>query len=163
MGTAKGTTGKITIDTLGSDYAMLAGNVVAIFAGGLICVLVSYMNPQNYNWTDMRDIPLGACAPPADGKTQPGFVCVGGGGATPGVGAAAGALGGQGKAPCVARGTAAPGPSARLQGARMDGWSDARGGRAPRSRANRPASRSQSRAWFDPPSSPHTPCSRGRP
>ncbi|GBF91893.1 urea active transporter [Raphidocelis subcapitata] len=55
---AKFTLGKITIDTLGSDYAMLAGNVVAIFAGGLICVAVSWMNPQNYNWAEMREIPL---------------------------------------------------------------------------------------------------------
>jgi Na+/proline symporter len=59
MCTAQGLYGKITIATLGTDYAMLAGNLVAILFSGLICVVMSYMSPQNYNWAEMRDIPLG--------------------------------------------------------------------------------------------------------
>ena len=57
--TAHGLTGKVTIDTLGGDYPMLAGNLVAICLSGIICVVLSYLKPQNYNWAEMRDIPLG--------------------------------------------------------------------------------------------------------
>ncbi|GBF99241.1 urea-proton symporter-like [Raphidocelis subcapitata] len=74
MCTAKGLSGKITIDTLGSDYAMLAGNLVAICLSGIICVVMSYMSPQNYNWAEMRDIPLVEDDPAAfasDGEDSP--------------------------------------------------------------------------------------------
>ncbi len=37
---------------------MLAGNVVAIGMSGIICVVVSLIKPQNYNWELMKEIPL---------------------------------------------------------------------------------------------------------
>ncbi len=29
---------------------MLAGNLVAIMLSGIVCVVVSYIKPQNYDW-----------------------------------------------------------------------------------------------------------------
>ena len=51
-------TGKLTIDTLGGDFPMLAGNLVAIGFSGLLCTIVSLIKPQNYDWTLMKEIPL---------------------------------------------------------------------------------------------------------
>ena len=68
---ATGLTGKVTIDTLGGDYPMLAGNLVAIFMGGIICVIVSLIKPQDYNWADMAEIPLGGCRVAARGVAAP--------------------------------------------------------------------------------------------
>lgn len=42
----QGLSGKITIDTLGGDYPMLAGNLVAICLSGIICVVLSLIKPQ---------------------------------------------------------------------------------------------------------------------
>jgi Na+/proline symporter len=55
--TAKAMTGSVTIDTLGGDYPMLAGNVVAIVLSALVCVVVSLIKPQNYDWAMMKEIP----------------------------------------------------------------------------------------------------------
>jgi Na+(H+)/acetate symporter ActP len=48
--TAKGLTGTVTIETLGGDFPMLAGNVVAIALSALVCIVVSYIKPQDYDW-----------------------------------------------------------------------------------------------------------------
>jgi uncharacterized sodium:solute symporter family permease YidK len=55
--TAKGLSGSLTIATLGGDFPMLAGNVVAIGLSGLICIVVSLIKPQNYDWALMKEIP----------------------------------------------------------------------------------------------------------
>ena len=60
MCTAKGLYGAVTVDTLGSDYAMLAGNLVAICLSGIICVVVTLIKPDDYDWALMAEIPLGA-------------------------------------------------------------------------------------------------------
>jgi hypothetical protein len=36
---------------------MLTGNIVAICFSGLVCIVVSMLSPQNYNWADMKEIP----------------------------------------------------------------------------------------------------------
>jgi Na+/proline symporter len=54
---AKGLTGEVTIDTLGGDLPMLAGNLVAIFLSGIVCIVISLIAPQNYDWSLMKDIP----------------------------------------------------------------------------------------------------------
>lgn len=72
--TAWGLTGKVTVDSLGGDYPMLAGNLVAIFLGGLICVVVSLVKPDDYNWAEMANIPLVEDDPNAflaDGEDSP--------------------------------------------------------------------------------------------
>jgi Na+/proline symporter len=72
--TAQGLYGKVTIDTLGSDYAMLAGNLVAICLSGIICIAMSLLKPQNYEWANMKDIPLVEDDPAAyedDGDDSP--------------------------------------------------------------------------------------------
>jgi len=50
--------GVLTIDSLGGDFPMLAGNVVAIGFSGLVCVVVSLIKPQNYDWALMKEIPM---------------------------------------------------------------------------------------------------------
>lgn len=37
---------------------MLAGNVVAICFSGLVCVTLSLIKPQNYDWALMKEIPM---------------------------------------------------------------------------------------------------------
>jgi len=56
--TAKGLTGAVTIETLGGDFPMLAGNVVAIGLSALVCIGVSLVRPQNYDWALMKEIPM---------------------------------------------------------------------------------------------------------
>jgi len=58
MCVAKAQTGVITIDSLGGDFPMLAGNVVAIGFSGLVCVVLSLIKPQNYDWALMKEIPM---------------------------------------------------------------------------------------------------------
>lgn len=42
----QGLTGAVTIDTLGGDFPMLAGNVVAIALSAIVCIVVSMIKPQ---------------------------------------------------------------------------------------------------------------------
>ena len=48
---------QINIDNLGGDYPMLAGNLTSICMSILICVIISLMGPQNYDWKTTREIP----------------------------------------------------------------------------------------------------------
>lgn len=50
--------GKITVDNLGQNEPMLAGNVVALAAGGAIHVVLSLIWPQNYDWKSMGEIAM---------------------------------------------------------------------------------------------------------
>jgi hypothetical protein len=46
--------GTINVETLGSDFAMLTGNVLALFVSPLVtCILVCFF-PQDYNWEDLN-------------------------------------------------------------------------------------------------------------
>eukprot|EP00775_Hariotina_reticulata_P012232 gene12232-12370_t len=55
---AKSLSGELTINSLGGDFPMLAGNVVAIGFSGLVCVVLSLIKPQNYDWALMKEIPM---------------------------------------------------------------------------------------------------------
>ena len=48
--------GKVTVDTLGKDYPMLFGNLVSILSSGLICGIVTYIDPENYDFEGTRNI-----------------------------------------------------------------------------------------------------------
>ena len=50
--------GHITVSSLGTNEAMLAGNVVAICSSGIIHFIHSKMYPQNYDWVSMGNIKL---------------------------------------------------------------------------------------------------------
>jgi SSS family transporter len=50
--------GEISIDTLGKNEPMLAGNVVAIGSSGIIHALFSLAKPQNYDWQTMKEIKM---------------------------------------------------------------------------------------------------------
>lgn len=48
--------GEVTIDTLGGDYPMLFGNLVAILSSGVICGIVTFMDPEDYDFEGTRAI-----------------------------------------------------------------------------------------------------------
>lgn len=48
--------GTINVATLGNDFAMLTGNVLALFTSPIICAIVTWFKPQNYNWEDLRTV-----------------------------------------------------------------------------------------------------------
>jgi len=52
---AAGLYDKVTIKTLGMNYPMLAGNVVAICSSGIVHAAMSYMNPQNFDFSTLND------------------------------------------------------------------------------------------------------------
>lgn len=59
---AKLNDGVISLDTTGQDYPMLAGNLVALFFSMLLCVILSHIWPQDYNWDELRNLPAAADA-----------------------------------------------------------------------------------------------------
>merc|ERR1719191_2509224 len=58
MVAASSQSGEISIDTLGKNEPMLAGNVVAIGSSGIIHALVSMAKPQNYDYKTMGEIEM---------------------------------------------------------------------------------------------------------
>merc|ERR1712193_519566 len=58
MVAASAQSGEISIDTLGKNEPMLAGNVVAICSSGIIHALFSLAKPQNYDWVTMKEIKM---------------------------------------------------------------------------------------------------------
>merc|ERR1712072_1362975 len=52
---ANGKHGSVDLDTLGEDYLMLAGNVMAIGMSGIVCTVMSKMNPQNFDLATLKD------------------------------------------------------------------------------------------------------------
>jgi hypothetical protein len=41
----------------GEDFPMLAGNLVAICLSGVVCIVVSLIKPQDFNWSELKEIP----------------------------------------------------------------------------------------------------------
>jgi hypothetical protein len=58
MVAASAQSGSISIDTLGKNEPMLAGNVVAICSSGIIHAIFSMAKPQNYDYQSMKAIPM---------------------------------------------------------------------------------------------------------
>lgn len=48
----------LTVEKLGKDEVMLAGNLVSILSSGLICTLMSLFNPDDCDWSTTKIIPL---------------------------------------------------------------------------------------------------------
>ncbi len=48
--------GAITYDTTFENYTMLTGNLVSLFLGGIICAVVSFIFPEDYDFLSMRQI-----------------------------------------------------------------------------------------------------------
>ena len=46
--------GAVNVLTLGDNFSMLTGNLIALFFAPIITVIVSLIAPQNFNWEDMR-------------------------------------------------------------------------------------------------------------
>jgi len=55
---AAGESGEVTVDTLGKDYPMLFGNLVSILSSGLICGIVTYIDPEDYDFEGTRNIAI---------------------------------------------------------------------------------------------------------
>jgi urea-proton symporter len=49
------TEGSISVDNLGADYPMLAGNVAALTVSLIVTTIMSYIYPQNFDWDIMRN------------------------------------------------------------------------------------------------------------
>jgi|Transcript_7346 SSS family transporter len=56
ISTAHGEFGEVSLASTGSNYPMLAGNLVAILSSGLICTVISLMNPDDYQFEETRAI-----------------------------------------------------------------------------------------------------------
>lgn len=50
--------GGVSVENLGRDEIMLAGNLVSILSSGAICVIVSFIKPDNCDWTSTKSIAL---------------------------------------------------------------------------------------------------------
>jgi hypothetical protein len=48
--------GELTLETTGSNYATLAGNLAAIMTGLIVSVVVSLIKPDDYDWNSTRAI-----------------------------------------------------------------------------------------------------------
>lgn len=48
----------LTVEKLGDNEVMLAGNLVSILSSGLICTLMSLFNPDDCDWSTTKIIPL---------------------------------------------------------------------------------------------------------
>jgi Na+/proline symporter len=46
--------GTINVATLGNDFAMLTGNVLALFVSPLVTCILVFFFPQDYNWEDLN-------------------------------------------------------------------------------------------------------------
>lgn len=67
--------GELTLETTGSNYATLAGNLAAIMTGLIVSVVVSLIKPDNYDWESTRAINLEhahfeGTAPPPHAKSS---------------------------------------------------------------------------------------------
>eukprot|EP01025_Chloroclados_australasicus_P054480 TRINITY_DN645_c0_g1_i2.p1 TRINITY_DN645_c0_g1~~TRINITY_DN645_c0_g1_i2.p1 ORF type:complete len:669 (-),score=98.15 TRINITY_DN645_c0_g1_i2:461-2467(-) len=50
--------GEINVDNLGSNFPMLAGNVAAICASGIVCTIYSLIFPDDFDWAKLKEIPM---------------------------------------------------------------------------------------------------------
>ncbi|GLC42949.1 hypothetical protein PLESTF_001942000 [Pleodorina starrii] len=63
---AKLNNGVLNLDTTGQDYPMLAGNLVALFFSMILCIVLSYIFPQDFDWAELRNIPVIESDPNSD-------------------------------------------------------------------------------------------------
>lgn len=54
---AKLNDGVINLVTTGQNYPMLAGNLVALFISMFLCIALSYIYPQDFDWKDLQEMP----------------------------------------------------------------------------------------------------------
>lgn len=50
--------GRVTLDTTGRNAPMLAGNLVSILTGGAVHAIMSFMQPQNYDWVSSKNLTM---------------------------------------------------------------------------------------------------------
>jgi len=48
--------GTINVATLGNDFAMLTGNVLALFVSPVVTCILVFFFPQDYNWEDLNKV-----------------------------------------------------------------------------------------------------------
>ena len=46
--------GEVNVANMGSDYAFLRGNLMALFVSPMVDIPISLMAPQNYDWAKLR-------------------------------------------------------------------------------------------------------------
>ena len=50
--------GEVTYETTFENYTMLTGNVVSLALGGIICLVVSLIWPEDYDFLSMKQIKI---------------------------------------------------------------------------------------------------------
>ena len=50
--------GSVNVKNLGGNYPMLGGNLASIFVSAGVCIVMSIMKPQEYDWQTTREIAL---------------------------------------------------------------------------------------------------------
>eukprot|EP00170_Pyropia_yezoensis_P002121 contig_8966_g2125 len=58
LGYAATLDGGINLETTGNTDVMLAGNLMSILSSGLICTLISFVRPDDCDWSSTQSIPL---------------------------------------------------------------------------------------------------------
>lgn len=48
--------GEVTYDTTFENFTMLTGNVVSLGMGGIICIVTSFIFPEDYDFVSMKQI-----------------------------------------------------------------------------------------------------------
>lgn len=48
----------INLTTTGHDYPMLAGNLAAILISAFVCIVVSLIKPDNFDWEATRNLKM---------------------------------------------------------------------------------------------------------
>lgn len=51
---AKLNDGVVTRVTTGQDYPMLAGNLVSLVFGALLCIVLSFVWPDDFDWAKLK-------------------------------------------------------------------------------------------------------------
>uniref|UniRef100_A0A7S0S4D6 Urea active transporter n=1 Tax=Chlamydomonas leiostraca TaxID=1034604 RepID=A0A7S0S4D6_9CHLO len=53
---AKLNDGEVSVATTGQDYPMLAGNLVALVFGSILCIVLTYIWPDDFDWDRLRQL-----------------------------------------------------------------------------------------------------------
>ncbi|GAX77380.1 hypothetical protein CEUSTIGMA_g4826.t1 [Chlamydomonas eustigma] len=49
--------GEVNLTTTGENFPMMAGNLVALVFSALLCTILTYIYPQDFQWSDLKTLP----------------------------------------------------------------------------------------------------------
>lgn len=70
---AKLNDGEVSVETTGQDYPMLAGNLVALVLSALLCIGLSFVWPDDFDWARLKNLgsPNQAAAASSEFESRP--------------------------------------------------------------------------------------------